>query len=106
MNNTYAEYLMSPEWQVLRGEALAWAEDRCQVCYSSGPLDVHHRTYDRLFHEKLSDLTVLCHACHSIFHGKVEVEAEKTARRKELEAAILERLSPENIRRRTPEIVE
>jgi len=31
-------------------------------------LDVHHLLYDRLGHEKLSDLIVLCRLCHNAFH--------------------------------------
>ena len=71
----YAEYLKSTEWQVRRRWALDAADRRCQVCYSNGddgqgPLDVHHRTYDRVGAERPSDLTVLCRTCHSLYHGK------------------------------------
>ena len=42
---------------------------RCQVCNGGvGTLDVHHRTYERLGQELDEGLTVLCRACHSIFH--------------------------------------
>jgi len=36
----------------------------------SPPLHVHHRTYERVFHETLDDLCVLCEDCHELFHGK------------------------------------
>jgi hypothetical protein len=42
---------------------------RCQVCNRGlGTLDVHHRTYERRGQELDEDLTVLCRACHGIFH--------------------------------------
>jgi hypothetical protein len=33
-------------------------------------LSVHHLTYERLGHEMLTDLKVLCLACHATMHGK------------------------------------
>ncbi len=41
---------------------------RCRTCYATGgdgaPLEVHHRTYERLGHELVGDLTALCPGCH------------------------------------------
>ncbi len=65
----YKDYLLSPEWQAKRKEALRLAGYRCQVCYAGDvTLDVHHRTYKRLGHELITDLIVLCRPCHDIFH--------------------------------------
>jgi 5-methylcytosine-specific restriction endonuclease McrA len=65
----YEEYLLAPYWKHRRGEKLRTVGYRCQVCNSrSPPLDVHHRTYDRLGKELDEDLTVLCRNCHSNFH--------------------------------------
>jgi hypothetical protein len=64
----YNEYLQTPEWQEKRAEARARAGGRCQVCNSLGPLDVHHRTYERRGAERESDLIVLCRNCHELFH--------------------------------------
>ena len=64
----YDDYLQSPAWQQQRREAIQRAGGRCQVCNSSGPLEVHHRTYQRLGREAPGDLTVLCRACHARFH--------------------------------------
>jgi hypothetical protein len=42
---------------------------RCQVCNAYGvQLNVHHRTYERRGAEWDTDLIVLCHDCHEIFH--------------------------------------
>lgn len=62
-------YLRSAHWAGIRKQALKRAEHRCQVCNGTERLDVHHRTYERLGHERPGDLTVLCRRCHDLFHG-------------------------------------
>jgi hypothetical protein len=69
----YQEYLKTPEWRAKREWALERAGHRCQVCNCAGRLHVHHRTYENLGHELPTDLTVLCEACHGLYHGKVHV---------------------------------
>jgi hypothetical protein len=70
----YSEYLATCEWNETRTAARKRAGERCQVCYSDGPLDVHHRTYERRGAEHDTDLTVLCRKCHELFHrfGRLE----------------------------------
>lgn len=63
----YTDYLQSPEWRAKREKALRFAGYRCQLCNSPKNLQVHHRTYERLGNERLSDLTVLCADCHDTF---------------------------------------
>lgn len=65
---SYAEYLQTPEWRELRCKAIEWAQDRCQVCYSTERLEVHHRCYGWRGHESQANLIVLCHHCHELFH--------------------------------------
>ena len=65
----YSEYLKTEWWQQRRAKALARAEHRCQVCNSDKMLEIHHRTYERLGHERDADLIALCHDCHTLFHG-------------------------------------
>jgi hypothetical protein len=38
-------------------------------------MHVHHRTYERIGHEKLSDLCLLCGPCHRLFHCAVPIAA-------------------------------
>ncbi len=64
----YREYLQTSEWQAARMQALRRADYRCQVCNRSGPLEVHHRTYERRGREAPQDLIVLCDRCHEVFH--------------------------------------
>jgi len=72
----YAEYLESDDWKEKQKKALKRAGYCCQVCNSEMQLNVHHRTYERVREEQDGDLTVLCHECHALFHGK---SAETTA---------------------------
>ena len=68
----YHEYLKSDQWKELRLAKLIDSGDRCQLCNSpKQPLNVHHRTYDRVFNELPEDLIVLCGDCHSKFHDKL-----------------------------------
>lgn len=70
----YYEYLNSPEWKKKSRAAKRREEYRCQLCYrhqDEVQLDAHHRTYERLGHEKPTDIVVLCHDCHGKFHNKL-----------------------------------
>ena len=71
---TYKEYIQSDGWKVRRLRALALAENRCQVCNSPNAPQVHHRTYERLGHERDADLIVLCRDCHRLFHDNGELK--------------------------------
>lgn len=64
----YREYLQTAHWQNLRVSMLKRAGYKCSVCGESKPLHVHHNTYERRGEEKLSDLVVLCHECHELYH--------------------------------------
>ena len=65
----YFEYLKSDRWSRKRIDALRRAKNRCQICNSKGKLNVHHRTYERIFKEAKEDLVVLCERCHELFHN-------------------------------------
>lgn len=97
----YQVYLHSPGWRERRGERLRFAAGRCEICNSSRRVDVHHRTYERLGRELLSDLVALCRRCHGLFHDVMvappakQVVAPPTDRAHELvnELALAERLN-------------
>ena len=65
----YRLYLRTPEWRRTRAAALLRAGNSCSldVTHTDG-LEVHHRTYERLGAELVTDLVVLCHACHRLHH--------------------------------------
>lgn len=66
----YYEYIKSPAWRKKADAAKERAGQRCQVCNRGSnevQLDAHHRTYERLGHERNEDITVLCHDCHGLY---------------------------------------
>jgi predicted HNH restriction endonuclease len=84
---SYADYLASPQWQARREMTIAAYGNRCALCYAEGPIDVHHRTYDRLGHELPSDLVALCSTCHEAYHRRAApapraTEADRHYRRR------------------------
>ena len=65
----YHAYLNSRKWKRLRAKVLKRDHYRCTRCGYPKRLQVHHLTYDRIFHERLSDLVTLCARCHMREHG-------------------------------------
>jgi hypothetical protein len=65
------EYLRTERWKRKARAARKRAGNRCQMCNSDAkPLEVHHRTYERLGWELSGDLIALCARCHGRHHGK------------------------------------
>lgn len=65
----YRRYVQSTEWQDKRRQY--FRSDRpknCQGCSWRGPVDLHHRTYERMGKEELTDLIALCKRCHALVH--------------------------------------
>ena len=59
------EYYKTGHWQDFRKKVGEFWDWHCALCYGARPLlDVHHRTYDRLGHEELTDCVLLCRNCH------------------------------------------
>jgi len=64
-------YLRSKHWREIRFIKLSSVGYRCEKCmtHSERGYDVHHLTYANIWHEKLSDLQVLCRHCHKLEHA-------------------------------------
>jgi hypothetical protein len=81
----YTDYLDSSQWQDIRRRVIARAKDSCERCGATAnrkrPLDVHHLTYDRLGHERLSDLVAHCRQCHEHVHGR-QFDTESPSKRR------------------------
>jgi len=69
-HNEYLAYLRSEAWRSIAKEVKDKAGSKCAVCNSINSLNVHHKTYENLYHEKEEDLICLCKKCHSKFHNK------------------------------------
>lgn len=71
--NDYKSYIASYDWETKSRVAKRKANYLCQRCGSHGSLrelHTHHRTYKRLYKERLSDVEVLCATCHRRHHGR------------------------------------
>ncbi len=66
----YTEYVKSDRWKELREIVLKRCNHQCQNCLNTKWLQMHHRTYERVGHELLTDLTILCRRCHTRQHRK------------------------------------
>lgn len=62
-------YLASAHWQRRSRRARRLAGYRCQRCGAERPLDVHHKSYRRLFWEFDRDLIAVCRRCHEKIHS-------------------------------------
>ena len=68
----YRAYLKTPHWKTLSRLRREFDGDKCAICGKEHPLQVHHRTYDRVpYMERLHDVVTLCDKCHALYHGKV-----------------------------------
>ena len=78
-DNKYSKYLTSKDWKKKRQQALAHYGSSCVLCDSDTGLNVHHRTYNRIYDESMSDLIVLCRDCHAAHHKKLTKQTLKTS---------------------------
>ena len=70
----YKSYLLSNEWKKKRDKKIKLANSKCENCGSTKNLQVHHKTYERIFNEKMKDLLVLCYICHMDKHNLLAEE--------------------------------
>lgn len=67
----YQAYLRSEKWNQKRKAVLKRDNYKCQLNYRhTGRLELHHKTYERIGKERLSDLITLCSDCHRKHHNK------------------------------------
>lgn len=82
--DSYEEYLLSPEWRAKANERKRLDGYQCRICESKERLECHHRTYDRLYDERIEDLTTLCHIHHWLVtayeNGLIALPEEPQAR--------------------------
>ena len=87
----YVAYLKTKQWATKRQEKLESVNYSCdrdvgltyqkgedgilrRITECSDSLEVHHRTYDNLGNESLTDLTVLCKFHHAQEHRRISVK--------------------------------
>ena len=71
----YKKYIQSQKWKTKRLQYFKRYGNECKKCGLKGIkrnlMHLHHKTYDRLGKEKLTDLVSLCKKCHTFFHRHV-----------------------------------
>ena len=65
-DGTYEEYRKSPAWKVKRDAVIQRDGGQC-ICGAQAT-ELHHKTYDNIGREPLSDLVMLCEKCHKKVH--------------------------------------
>lgn len=70
----YNKYLESDGWKKKRKEVLERDGNLC-ICGEQA-MDIHHKTYNNVRNEHLSDLVALCKNCHEGYHGRLLVKSE------------------------------
>ena len=76
----YHEYLLTDDWKHRRDWIKSFWGHRCVLCYSMEDIQVHHRTYERLGREEMTDCVPLCSECHTKHHDKLGVASAPVMR--------------------------
>ena len=87
-NTKYIQYLKSDKWKAIAEQRLKIDNYTCQMSGCRGtannPLEVHHLSYNNLYHEEnriYEDLITLCHIDHKSLHKAMERVTNKDGRR-------------------------
>ena len=67
MNKKYKQYLQGTHWRAFRQIVLTFWGGRCAICNSAVNVEVHHRHYNSLGDERITDCIALCNFCHKLF---------------------------------------
>ena len=86
-NNRYRSYLKSSEWAKIKIYLFESRGKKCERCGSKKRIQVHHKTYERIFNEDPSDLELLCELCHEKEHGITRKNGRKKKVKKQLTLA-------------------
>jgi DNA-directed RNA polymerase subunit RPC12/RpoP len=60
----YEAHIRSAQWRNMRQGIIKLRGDKCEHCGYRVTLQLHHKTYERLGKELISDLELLCVPCH------------------------------------------
>jgi hypothetical protein len=81
---TYKEYLLTDHWGKIKRRFFksSYSHGRCYFCQSRR-VQLHHKTYERLGKERLSDLVEVCRKHHLAVHNK-EIKFRRRKRAKKI----------------------
>lgn len=81
----YRRVIVSQRWHDLRSRLIGERGmmcERCEKTWAPGyktSLQLHHKTYERLSHERDSDLELLCGSCHASADTVRATDAQRRA---------------------------
>ena len=70
----YKAHLNSHKWRVLKANVMNERGRKCERCAATFGLQLHHKTYERLGHELLTDVELLCVDCHELADKEREIQ--------------------------------
>ncbi len=73
----YKEYLKSNHWKEFKRDFFKRFDRVCQNCGGKEKIQLHHKTYLRLWCEEFTDVIALCRFCHAKAHNKLHREIKK-----------------------------
>jgi 5-methylcytosine-specific restriction endonuclease McrA len=80
----YEQRIRSAQWKNMKRDMIRLRGAQCERCGCGGALELHHKDYQNLGRELISDLELVCHGCHLI------ADEERAAEGRERSAAALE----------------
>lgn len=86
----YKQYIKSQEWFEMKLDLIHLRGSKCEKCgklKQPQKLQLHHKTYVRLFNELPQDLALLCAVCHQLEHG-LKIKTKKLKKKVELKKPI------------------
>ena len=87
----YQAYIASSKWRKKAERVKKRDNYQCQTCLETERLEVHHKTYEHLYHEPLGDLITLCSACHDAITSSIR---ERRYAKRVMEPADVTRSTP------------
>lgn len=87
----YQAYIGSSKWRSKAERVKKRDNYQCQTCLETERLEVHHKTYEHLYHEPLKDLITLCVSCHEAITNTIR---ERRYAKRVLEPADVTRVTP------------
>ena len=73
----YGAYLRSPEWAAFRERYFQKHSRKCFVCGTDKEIQLHHKSYRSVGHERPSDVVQLCRPHHIEVHALIRAKKAK-----------------------------
>jgi len=64
----YTTYLQSEHWISFKKNLKVLRFFSCEICNSTKKINIHHRSYERMYNENTNDVDILCSECHKNLH--------------------------------------